>query len=325
MTEVLQRKLSLAPMMEVTDRHFRKFCRLLHPSMVLYTEMVTTGAILHGDRPRFLNYDPAEHPVALQLGGSNPSDLAACAKHGQEWGYDEINLNVGCPSDRVQEGKIGACLMAEPDLVSDCVRAMAEVTSLPVTVKTRLGIDENEDFDVLCSFVEKLKKAGAPLVSLHARKAWLQGLSPKQNREVPPLRYEWVYRIKELFPDLLVEINGGITTQEDVKRHLEKVDSVMLGRAAQNNPWILRELALLHGAEKSLPNSRTDALNLHTAYISEQLDGGRPLPILTRHLLGLFQGMKGAKRWRQLLSSPTGRSISHWQDLVELSGEIEGL
>lgn len=321
--EILKRKLSLAPMMDVTDRHFRKFCRVLNPHVVLYTEMVTTGAILHGDRPRFLDYDVAEHPVALQLGGSDPTDLAACAKWGEEWGYDEINLNVGCPSDRVQEGRIGACLMAEPDLVSECVQAMCETVNIPITVKTRLGIDEDEDFDRLHSFIQKLRNAGAPLVTLHARKAWLQGLSPKQNREVPPLRYEWVHRMKELLPDLIIEINGGITEKDQVIEHLKKVDSVMLGRAPQNNPWILRELVPLSGKADGLPVSRSDALEKHTPYILKQLDEGRPLPVLTRQLLGLFQGVKGAKRWRQALSSPEARNGNFWQELVVLSREIE--
>jgi tRNA-dihydrouridine synthase A len=310
-------------MMDITDRHFRKFCRLLHPGMVLYTEMVTTGAILHGDRPRFLKFDPTEHPIALQLGGSDPQSLAECAKYGEEWGYNEINLNVGCPSDRVQEGRIGACLMAEPELVANCVHVMSEATSIPITVKTRLGIDEDEDFDRLTSFIRLLKDAGAPLITLHARKAWLQGLSPKQNREVPPLRYNWVHQIKELFPELIVEINGGINTDEEVAHHLKMVNSVMLGRAPQNNPWLLRELAYLHGPEEGLPSNRHDALERHSDYIEEELKLGRPLPILIRHLLGLFQGVKGAKRWRQALSSPQSRTFDSWLDLIKLAKDIE--
>jgi len=291
--------------------------------MVLYTEMVTTGGLLHGDRPRFLDYDPAEHPIALQLGGSDPEALAKCAVFAEQWGYDEVNLNVGCPSDRVQEGRIGACLMAEPKLVADCVLAMGQATSLPITVKTRLGIDEDEDFDHLLDFVKLQVEAGAGLITLHARKAWLQGLSPKQNREVPPLRYEWVYRVKELLPDLVVEINGGITRPDEVMGHLEKVDSVMLGRAVQDNPWILRTLAHLHGPEEGLPSNRHDALIGYSDYVQEQLELGRPLAILTRNLLGLFHGLKGAKRWRQALSNHDQKTFAHWRALVELAGDLE--
>jgi tRNA-dihydrouridine synthase A len=237
----LNRLLSVAPMMDWTDRHCRYFHRLLAPSALLYTEMVTTGAIIHGDVDRHLAYNPEEHPVALQLGGSEPADLANCARIAEKYGYDEINLNVGCPSDRVQRGSFGACLMLEPILVRDCMSAMLDAVDIPVTIKTRLGVDDHESYQFMADFVGTVAESGCTVFIMHARKAFLEGLSPKQNRDVPPLHYDWVYRLKKESPDLEVVINGGINSIADVQSHLDHVDGVMLGRAAYQSPWILTE------------------------------------------------------------------------------------
>lgn len=300
-------RLCVAPMMDWTDRHDRYFLRLCSRHTRLYTEMVTTGAILHGDRERLLGFDPAEQPLALQLGGSEPAELARCAAIATDWGYDEVNLNVGCPSDRVQLGRFGACLMAEPALVAECVAAMGGATSLPVTVKTRIGIDNRDSYEELAAFVQGVQQAGCQTLIVHARKAWLQGLSPKENREVPPLSYPTVYRLKQDFPDLNVVINGGITHLEAAKVHLQQVDGVMIGRAAYQNPYILamadREL---YGDTTPVP-SRHDIIEALFPYVETQLARGVYLQGISRHILGLFQGQPGARQWRRYLSENAHR------------------
>jgi len=297
----LDRTLSVAPMMDWTDRHCRFFHRLLAPSAVLYTEMVTTGAIIHGDADRFLAYNPEEQPVALQLGGSEPEDLAACARIAQQRGFNEINLNVGCPSDRVQRGRFGACLMLEPDLVKDCMSAMIEAVDIPVTIKTRLGVDDHYSYPYMSDFVGRVAESGCSVFIMHARKALLAGLSPKQNRDVPPLHYDWVYRLKQESPDLQVVINGGIDSVDAVKNHLNHVDGVMLGRAAYHTPWLLAECQQ-QLFEKQTIKTREDIIESMNSYIERQVDGGTAVKHISRHLLGLFQGLPGAKAWRRYLS-----------------------
>jgi tRNA-dihydrouridine synthase A len=305
--KALDRRLSVAPMMDCTDRHCRYFLRLIARRVLLYTEMIPTGAILRGDRERWLRFDPAEHPLALQLGGADPDQLARAAELGQAWGYDEINLNVGCPSDRVQSARFGACLMAEPELVASCLRAMQAAVSIPVTVKTRIGIDERDDYDFLRRFVAAVAGAGCGTVVLHARKAWLSGLSPKENREIPPLRYELVHRVKADFPKLEVIANGGIRTLEQARDLLARIDGVMLGRQAYEDPYCLAEWqrALL-GAEEPVP-TRREIVERLLPYIERELQGGTPLKAITRHILGLFQGVPGARAWRRELSEAAHR------------------
>ncbi|MCG8018124.1 MAG: tRNA dihydrouridine(20/20a) synthase DusA [Candidatus Thiodiazotropha sp. 'RUGA'] len=289
-------------MLDWTDRYCRYFLRLISSHVLLYTEMVTTGAILHGNRARFLDFDPSEHPVALQLGGSEPEALAQCAKLGEQWGYNEINLNVGCPSDRVQSGRFGACLMLTPELVADCVKAMRDQVTIDVTVKHRIGVDDQDSYQALCDFVGKVSEAGCETFIVHARKAWLQGLSPKENREIPPLHYETVHQLKRDFPDLQIIINGGITTLEQVEQNLKKVDGVMIGREAYNNPWILSQAdSLIYGSE-GIPSSRHQIIESMIPYIDQELSAGTPINRITRHILGLFQGLPGAKKWRRMLS-----------------------
>jgi len=288
-------------MMDWTDRHCRFFHRLLAPSALLYTEMVTSGAVLHGNREKLLTFNRAEHPVALQLGGSDPEDLARCARVAEEWGYDEVNLNVGCPSDRVQRGRFGACLMLEPGLVRDCVVAMQDAVGIPVTVKTRLGVDRHDSYGWFRDFVGNVAESGCNVFIVHARKAWLSGLSPKQNREVPDLRHDRVYRLKQEFPDLTVVLNGGVTAVADVERHLHRVDGVMLGRAAYHDPWILSELQRRFFAARGVA-SREDAVHALTGYLTSQVAVGVPVKHVTRHVLGLFGGQPGARRWRRYIS-----------------------
>ncbi len=318
--------LSVAPMMDWTDRHCRFFLRLLSPHAVLYTEMVTTGAILHGDRARFLDFDPAEQPVVLQLGGADPRELAACARWGARWGYDSINLNCGCPSDRVQSGRFGACLMAEPDVVADAVRAMADAAEgVPVTVKCRIGIEPaplpaRDDYERLAEFVAKISRAGAGAVVLHARKAILSGLSPKENREIPPLNHAYGYRLKRDFPGLTVIMNGGIGTVDDARRHLEQVDGVMLGRVAYQEPYRLAEIdAALFGGQA--PN-RHAAVAAMLPYIEARMAAGTPLKSITRHMLGLFQGLPGARRWRRALSEEAHRPGVGPELLLRAAGAV---
>ena len=289
-------------MMDWSDHHCRLFWRQLTRQALLYTEMVTTGALIHGDRERFLHYNTEEHPVALQLGGSDPADLARCARWAEQWGYDEVNLNCGCPSDRVQSGMFGACLMAEPQRVADCVKAMRDATSIPVTVKHRIGIDDMERYEDLVGFVRPVAEAGCEVFIVHARKAWLQGLSPKENREIPPLNYPWVYRLKQDFPGLTVVINGGITSLDQCRQHLEHVDGVMLGREAYQNPWLLAEIdSELFGMDNPA-SSRDDVIEALLPYVAQQLAGGVHLNHITRHILGLYQGVPGARKFRRHLS-----------------------
>ncbi len=293
------RRLSVAPMMDWTDRHCRYLHRLLAPGALLYTEMLTTGALLHGDRARLLDFDPTESPVALQLGGSEPADLATCARMAEAWGYAEVNLNCGCPSERVQKGAFGACLMREPDLVAECVAAMRTATRLPVTVKCRIGVDDSEEWDFLLAFVDRVAAAGCAAFAVHARKAWLKGLSPKENREVPPLRYEVVERLKRERADLVILVNGGITTVAQALGHLAWADGVMIGREAYQNPWSLRAFAeAVQGAVP--PLTRGEAVAAMAAY--HRRLPGVPLKAVARHMLGLFNGLPGARAWRRTLS-----------------------
>ncbi|AYV23033.1 tRNA dihydrouridine(20/20a) synthase DusA [Vibrio mediterranei] len=295
-------RLSIAPMLDWTDRHCRYFHRLLSSQTLLYTEMVTTGAIIHG-KGDFLAYNEEEHPVALQLGGSNPADLATCAKLAAERGYDEINLNVGCPSDRVQNGRFGACLMAEPELVAECVAAMKEVVDVPVTVKTRIGIDDQDSYEFLTRFVSLVsEKAGCEQFTIHARKAWLSGLSPKENREIPPLDYPRAYQIKKDFPHLQIAVNGGVKTLEESLEHLKHLDGVMIGREAYQNPYILAQVdQLIFGLDTPV-KKRKQVVEEMYPYIEQQLANGSYLGHISRHMIGLFQAMPGARQWRRYIS-----------------------
>lgn len=307
-------KLSVAPMMDWTDRHCRYFHRLLSPHARLYTEMVTSAALVRGKQLRLLEHSQQEHPVALQLGGSDPLELAEAARLGAQAGYDEINLNVGCPSDRVQSGRFGACLMREPALVGDCVKAMRDAVSVPVTVKCRIGVDEQDEYADLQHFTETMLDAGVEVLVVHARKAWLQGLSPKENREIPPLDYQRVYRLKREFPQLVVVINGGITSVEAVREHLQHVDGVMLGRAAYHDPYVLARVeAALYDAP--LP-SRESVLQHMRPYVEAELARGTALKHISRHLLGLYQGEPGARGFRRVLSEGAHRDGAGWS-LVE--------
>ena len=295
-------KFSIAPMMDWTDRHCRVFHRLMTRHARLYTEMVTTGAVIHGDRQRLLGFDACEHPVALQLGGSDPAALAISARVGEDFGYDEINLNVGCPSDRVKDGRFGACLMAEPDLVADCVQAMKRAVTVPVTVKCRIGIDDQDPEVALDRVARAVVEAGADALIVHARKAWLSGLSPKENRDIPPLDYERVYRLKAALPEVPIVINGGIANLDEARRHLAHVDGVMLGRAAYQEPW--RLLAVdpdLFGAPAPHADM-TAALEALIPYVEAQLAQGTRLHAITRHLVGAFHGVPGARAFRRHLA-----------------------
>ncbi|KXF80248.1 tRNA-dihydrouridine synthase A [Enterovibrio coralii] len=295
-------RFSVAPMLDWTDRHCRYFHRILSKNALLYTEMVTTGAIIHG-KGDFLQFNEEEHPVALQLGGSNVADLAHCAKLAQERGYDEINLNVGCPSDRVQNGRFGACLMGEADLVAQCVAAMKEVVDIPVTVKTRIGIDDQDSYEFLVDFVRTVsEKGGCDDFTIHARKAWLSGLSPKENREIPPLDYPRVYQLKKDFPHLTMAINGGIKSLEEAEEHLKFMDGVMIGREAYQSPYLLAEVdSRLFGSDAPIIK-RSEAVKAMFPYIEEQLSKGTYLNHISRHMLGIFQNMPGARQWRRHIS-----------------------
>jgi tRNA-dihydrouridine synthase A len=296
-------RMSVAPMMDWTDRHCRFFHRLLSRRTRLYTEMVTTGALLHGDVPRHLDFDASEHPVALQLGGSEPADLARCAQLGVEWGYDEINLNCGCPSERVQRGAFGACLMAEPRLVADCVKAMVDAVDVPVTVKHRIGIDKVEDYGFVRDFVGTVAEAGCRVFIAHARNAWLKGLSPKENREVPPLRYEMVHRLKREFPQLVIAINGGLASDDVVQEQLHAVDGAMIGREAYHHPWWLARWDELFYGEAPSELRRDDIEEQMVRYMErEHAQRGTPWHSVARHMMGLYNGLPGARRWRQVWS-----------------------
>lgn len=296
-------RLSVAPMMDWTDRHCRYLHRLLSRHALLYTEMVTTGALLHGDVPRHLRYNVEEHPLALQLGGSEPTDLTLCAKLGEQWGYDEINLNCGCPSERVQRGAFGACLMAEPQLVADCVKAMVDAVSIPVTVKHRIGIDKTESYDFVRDFVGTVAEAGCTTFIVHARNAWLKGLSPKENREVPPLRYSMVHQLKADFPQLTIAVNGGITTTSQVRDQLQHVDGVMIGREAYHNPWWLSEWDAAFYGVATTDVTREEVETQMVSYMErEAAEHGTPWYAIARHMLGLRHGQAGSRRWRQVWS-----------------------
>ena len=295
-------RISVAPMMDWTDRHCRYFLRLLSKRTRLYTEMVTTGALLYGDQPRHLDFNREEHPVALQLGGSEPADLAACAKLGAQWGYDEINLNCGCPSERVQRGSFGACLMAEPQLVADCVKAMCDAVSIPVTVKHRIGLDQNERYDFVRDFVGAVSEAGCNVFMVHARNAVLKGLSPKENREVPPLKYDFAYRLKQDFPALTIVINGGIKTNADIHTHLAHIDGVMIGREAYHNPYWLAGIDHAFFGESSKPVTRESVEAALAIYVAQQSLNDVPRHSIMRHTLGLYRGLPGARAWRRSMS-----------------------
>jgi tRNA-dihydrouridine synthase A len=306
--------LSVAPMMDWTDTHCRVFHRILAPHARLYTEMVHANAVLHGDRGKLLALDPVEHPVALQLGGSEPALLAQAARIGESHGFDEINLNVGCPSDRVQAGRFGACLMREPQRVADSVAAMRDACTVPVTVKCRLGVDDDEHYEVFASFIDRVADAGCEVFVVHARNAWLKGLSPKENREVPPLRYDWAYRLKRERPRLQVIVNGGIATQDDATAHLSHVDGAMLGRAAYHTPYLLHRIdtAWFDGVVRG----RAELLEEFRPHVERWLARGIALKHVTRHILGLFHGERGGRAFRQVLSEGAHKPGADWS-LVE--------
>jgi tRNA-dihydrouridine synthase A len=299
---MISRRFSVAPMMEWTDRHCRFFHRLLTRRALLYTEMLTTGAVLHGDRTRLLRFDAAEHPLALQLGGSDPRALAACARIGAEAGFDEINLNAGCPSDRVQDGRFGACLMAEPELVGESIAAMKAAVSIPVTVKCRIGIDDQDPEPALENFAQAVKRAGADALIVHARKAWLKGLSPKENREIPPLDYDRVYRLKRAHPEMTIILNGGVGSVEDALAHLQHVDGAMIGRAAYQEPWRLLAIDPLLFSETARFASAKEAAAALAPYIQREIAVGTRLHAITRHLHGLFHAVPGARAFRRHLA-----------------------
>ena len=301
--KAVNRRFCIAPMMDYTDRHNRFFLRLFSKHILLYTEMITAAAIIHGDRNRLLGHDQAEHPLAVQLGGSDPEMLYAAAKICAEFGYDEVNLNCGCPSDRVQSGSFGACLMADPVLVAECVSALRSASHLPVTVKHRTGIDDQQDYEVFLEFARTQIDAGVDALIVHARNAWLQGLSPKQNREIPPLKYDWVYRLKHDFPQTQIIINGGIKTLDSALEHLSRVDGVMLGREPCQNPFMLQAVnrRIFNLEQQELP-TRVSILRRLYPYLENQLNQGVPLSRMIRHLVGLYRGAPGARHWRRYLT-----------------------
>lgn len=296
-------RLCIAPMMEWTDRHYRFLVRLMTQHTRLYTEMVASAALIHGDRERFLRFDYSEHPVALQLGGSEPEDMAKSAQWGQAAGYDEVNINVGCPSDRVQAGRFGACLMREPKRVAECIRAMRDCVDIPVTVKCRLGVDHDDSYGFLTEFVNHVVEAGCQTLIVHARKAWLKGLNPKQNREIPELDYSRVYTLKKDFPALKIVINGGVDSIAQAKKHLQYVDGVMIGRQAYKHPEFLLNVdqEIFH-AQKQLPCNMADIMLKYAEYIEQNVQAGTPFKSMTKHILNVYQGIPGAKLWRRHLS-----------------------
>ncbi len=322
--QALNRTLCLAPMLDRTDKHFRYFLRLISKHTVLFTEMITTHALLRGDRHYLLDFHPAEHPLALQLGGSDPVALAECAKIGEDFGYDEINLNIGCPSDRVQKGRFGACLMKEPELVAECIAAMRNSVSVPVpvTVKARLGVDDVDGYDDVAGFIATVSAAGCNVFYMHARKAWLKGLSPKQNRNVPPLQYEKVIRLAADFPGIEFILNGGITSIEQIQSHLALVDGVMLGRQLYENPFMLNNVDHLLFNDTSMRRNRQQVLDLYMEYAAQQVEQGVALHALMRHILGLFHGEPGARQWRRTLAEG---SRAGQGDINTLCRAIEGL
>lgn len=310
------KRLSVAPMIDWTTTDYRYFARLFNPQVHLYTEMISTGALLHGNRARHLRFDAREHPLVLQLGGADITEMTQCAEFAQQHGYDEVNINVGCPSDRVQHNKIGACLMAEPNIVADLVKHMQAAVDIPVTVKHRIGIDNFDSYEFMADFVQTVADAGCTRFIVHARTAWLQGLSPKQNRDIPPLRYDDVYRLKQDFPTLTIEINGGIETVEDIQTHLQQVDGVMIGRAFYHNPYLLAQTNVLWG--QPIPK-RSDILAQLYPHLRQQVANGEPLSTMSRHYLGLFQGLTGARKWRQALSGKPHLTI---EDIEQAATEV---
>jgi tRNA-dihydrouridine synthase A len=321
-----KRTLSVAPMMDWTDRHCRVFHRQITKHTWLYTEMVTTGALVYGDVERHLRYDDVEHPIALQLGGSDPADLAKSAKLGEQWGYDEVNLNCGCPSERVQKGAFGACLMQEPQLVADCVKAMRDAVSIDVTVKHRIGIDHNEEYGFVRDFIGTIADAGCRTFIVHARNAVLKGLSPKENREIPPLRYEVAYQLKREFPELEIIINGGIKTDDDIATHLQHVDGVMIGREAYHNPYSMAAWDARFYGDATPQKSREQVLEAMIPYIRAELDRYGPLGLrlngITRHMLGLMAGLPGARGYRQMLSDARRLAEGNPELLLEAAGRL---
>jgi len=315
---VVNRKFSIAPMMAYSDRHSRYFLRLLSKHSLQYTEMVTAAAVVHGDQDHLLGYSPEEHPLAVQLGGSDPEQLYQAAKICTDYGFDEINLNCGCPSDRVQSGSFGACLMADPGVVAECVSALRSAGDLPVTVKHRTGIDQQDEYDVFREFARIQIEAGVDALIVHARNAWLQGLSPKQNRDIPPLRYHWVYRLKQDFPDTQIIINGGIKDLDAAQMHLESVDGVMLGREPYHNPYLLHQVdSQFFGETKARFISRFEILQTYYPYIEAQLEKGQPLTRMVRHIIGLFHGEPRSKQWRRYISENASKKTSGMNVLYE--------
>lgn len=317
----IDHRLSVAPMLDWTDKHCRYFYRLMSKHTVLYTEMITTGAILHG-KGDYLSYNEAEHPLVLQLGGSDVKAMTECAKIAEQYGYDEVNINVGCPSDRVQNGRFGACLMADPSLVAECVNEMQTATNIPVTVKSRIGIDDLDSYEFLHTFIEEVAKADCKHFIIHARKAWLTGLSPKQNRDVPPLDYERVYQIKRAFQNLDISINGGIKTFSEANDHLQHIDGVMIGREIYNSPYMLTDADSDIYKNNRPKLSRSEVIELMVPYIEETIkDGGRPWHIL-RHMLGLCNGLSGARKFRQHLSECAGKDGADSQVLLDAFNKV---
>jgi tRNA-dihydrouridine synthase A len=315
--------ISIAPMMDRTDRHYRYFMRQITKRTLLYTEMVTAQAITHGDREHLLGFSPEEKPLVLQVGGDDPTMLAACARIAEEFDYDEINLNVGCPSDRVQSGNFGACLMAQPALVAECVAAMMAATRIPVSVKHRIGIDDIDSYDHMANFVQTVAAAGCQRFSVHARKAWLQGLSPKENRDVPPLRYEDIYRLKHEFPHLWIEINGGIKTLQQTQSHLEHVDAVMIGRAAYDTPYLFADVDRLFFGEDGAAKTRSQVIHAMLPYVEYWTTQGLKLNSITRHMLMLFHGQPGSRSWKRLITENACRAGASVEVLKDALAEVE--
>jgi len=318
------RRVSLAPMLDWTDKHFRYLLRLVSKNIWLYSEMVTTGAIIYGNNlPRFLEYNEQEHPLSLQLGGSDPADLAQCSRLAEQYGYDEINLNVGCPSDRVQSGAFGACLMAKPDLVAECIAAMVDSVNIPISIKTRIGIDHEDHYEQLQALVEQVRQTGCRYFTIHARKAWLEGLSPKENRDVPPLRYEFVYQLKKDFPDCHISINGGIKTLLEMDQHLTHVDGVMIGREAYHNTYLMAQVdGLFYGSTEKI-KTRKEIITLYAEYIELEMIKGVPLIQLTRHILGLMHGCPGARGFRRVLSENAWKKEQTADLLFQAAAEVD--
>ena len=316
--DMSNKRLSVAPMIDWTTTDYRYFARLFNPHVYLYTEMISTGALLYGKRERHLRFAKEENPLVLQLGGADIKEMSQCAQFAEQYGYDEVNINVGCPSDRVQHNKIGACLMAEPNTVAELVKHMQAAVDIPVTVKHRIGIDDFDSYEFMAQFVQTVANSGCTRFIVHARTAWLQGLSPKQNREIPPLRYDDVYRLKQDFPELTIEINGGIETIEDIKAHLQHIDGVMIGRAFYHQPYLLAEANCLWGQPIPIPK-RSEILAKLYPHLREQVANGEPLSTMARHYLGLFQGLSGARKWRQALSGKPSLTIA---DIERAADEV---